>query len=77
MENKKKMAAAISAVINYIGAGEEIICNQPADAFNQTPYLSTQVQLKLWGISGRQAQMQMRNLMQMKTFQKQSYKCLK
>jgi len=24
--------------------------------------------LKVWGISGRQAQMQMRNMMQMKTF---------
>ncbi len=68
MENKKKMAAAISAVTNYIRTEEEIICNQPADALNQAPYLSAPVQLKLWGISGRQAQMQMRSMMQMKGF---------
>ncbi len=72
MENKKKMAAAISAVMNYIRTEEDIISNQPVDALNQAPYLSAPVQLKLWGISGRQAQMQMRNLMQMKAFSKVS-----
>jgi len=68
MENKKKMAAAISAVMNYIRTEEEIVCMQPANALGQVPYSSALVQLNLWGISGRQAQMQMRNLMQMKGF---------
>ncbi|MEA3279653.1 MAG: hypothetical protein U9Q38_03505 [Thermodesulfobacteriota bacterium] len=68
MGDKKKIVAAISAVMNYIRTEEEIACNQPVDALGQDPYSSAPVQLKLWGISGRQAQMQMRNLMQMKGF---------
>jgi hypothetical protein len=34
----------------------------------QTPALFAANAVKLWGASGRQAQMQMRNLMQMRTF---------
>ena len=68
MENKKKKAAAISAVMNYIKTEEENVCMQPANAPGQAPYSSAPVQLNLWGISGRQSQMQMRNLMQMKGF---------
>jgi len=68
MENKKKMAAATAAVMNYIRTEEEIVCMQPDQALGQAQYLSAPVQLKLWGISGRQAQMQMRNMMQMKGF---------
>ena len=63
-ENKKKIAAAITAVIRYIRQEEEIIYTQPVPA--AAPVSS--VKLKLWGLSGRQAQMQMRNLMQMKAF---------
>ena len=68
MENRKKKAAAISAVISYIKTEEEALSMQPIAAVDQASYSSTPVQLKLWGISGRQAQMQMRNLMQMKAF---------
>ena len=68
MENKKKKAAAISAVISYIKTEEEALSMQPIAAADHAPYSSAPVQLKLWGISGRQAQMQMRNLMQMKAF---------
>lgn len=64
MENKKKKVAAISAVMSYIRTEEEVVCVQPADALKQAPYSSAPVQLNLWGISGRQAQMQMRSLMQ-------------
>ena len=67
MENRKKKAAAISAVISYIKTEEEALSMQPITA-DHAPYSSAPVQLKLWGISGRQAQMQMRNLMQMKAF---------
>jgi len=63
-ENNKKIAAAISAVTRYIQQEEEIINMQP---FPAAAHVAS-VKLKLWGISGRQAQMQMRNLMQMKAF---------
>ena len=63
-ENKNKIAAAITAVTRYIQQEEEIIYTQPVPAATPVP----SVKLKLWGLSGRQAQMQMRNLMQMKAF---------
>jgi hypothetical protein len=62
-ENNKKIAAAISAVLRYIQE-EETIYTQPFPAVAPAP----SVKLRLWGLSGRQAQMQMRNLMQMKAF---------
>lgn len=63
MVNKKKIAAAITAVVDYIKMEEEAIyaAGQFQADFGAFP-------LKLWGISGRQAQMQMRNMMQMRTF---------
>ncbi len=63
-ENNKKLVAAISAVIRYIQQEEEIIYTQPFPAAAHAP----SVKFRLWGLSGRQAQMQMRNLMQMKAF---------
>ncbi len=63
-ENNKKIAAAISAVTRYIQQEEEIINIQPLPAAAH----ATSAKLKPWGMSGRQAQMQMRNLMQMKAF---------
>jgi hypothetical protein len=63
-ENKKKLVAATSAVLKYIQQEKEIIYSQPFPAAAHTP----SVKLRLWGMSGRQAQMQMRNLMQMKAF---------
>jgi len=74
MENSKKKAAAISAVMAYIKTQEEAVAMQPVSVLNQVGFASNQVPLNLWGVSGRQAQMQIRNLMQMKTFQRQSYK---
>lgn len=70
MENNKKVAAAIAGVMNYITTEEEAICIQsmatPAVTPSPAPYAAAP--MKLWGVSGRQAQMQMRNLMQMRTF---------
>ena len=63
-ENNKKIAAVISAVTRYIQQEEEIIYMQPSPESAHT--LSGK--LRLWGLSGRQTQMQMRNLMQMKVF---------
>ena len=71
MENSKKISAAISAVMNYIQTEEEAICIQSlaAPAVETVPDAYTAAApVKLWGVSGRQAQMQMRNMMQMKTF---------
>ena len=70
MENNKKAAAAIAAVMNYITTEEEAICIQSTVTTEVTPSPApyAAAPMKLWGISGRQAQMQMRNLMQMRTF---------
>jgi len=70
MENNKKAAAAAAAVLNYIMTEEEAICIQsmatPPVTPAPAPFAAAPV--KLWGMSGRQAQMQMRNLIQMRTF---------
>ena len=72
MENKNKTAAAISAVMNYIKTEEEAIYIQSLAAREVEPVQTARVAamgpVKLWGMSGRQAQMQMRNMMQMRTF---------
>lgn len=70
MENRKKISAAISAVMNYIQTEEEAICIQSMAVPAAEPVLEVYAAapVKLWGMSGRQAQMQMRNMMQMKTF---------
>ena len=70
MENNKKIAAAISAVMDYIKTEEEIVCMQAAPRAPQPPQVSL-APPKLWGISGRQAMMQMRSLMQAKAFHRQ------
>lgn len=66
MENKKKMVAVISAVISYIKTEEEVFSMQPAVVTDRADFVSRQVLLNLWGVSGRQSLMQMRSLMQMK-----------
>ena len=72
MENRRKMSAAISAVMNYIKTEEEAICIQslaaPEVELAQAAYAAVMSPVKLWGMSGRQAQMRMRNMMQMRTF---------
>lgn len=74
MDKKAKIAAAISAaVINYIRTEEESIMMGQASL---PPGLSasggmqtvTLPVFNVWGLSGRQAMMQTRNLMQMKVF---------
>ncbi|UCD31254.1 MAG: hypothetical protein JSV38_10655 [Desulfobacterales bacterium] len=71
MENTKKIAAAISAVMNYIQTEEEAICIQSMAAPSIEPEADARAvtpPVRLWGVSGRQAQMQMRNMMQRRTF---------
>ena len=74
MENAQKTAAAIAAVMQYIKTQEEAIAMQ--NAMQAAPFQMPQPAqppapaVKPWGVSGRQAQMQMRNLMQLRTFRK-------
>ncbi len=64
MEEKKKVAAAIAAVFKYISDEEKALVLQEG---LQACRMSINP-ISFWSISGRQAGMQMRNLMQMKTF---------
>lgn len=74
MEHAQKTAAAIAAVLQYIKTEEEAIAMQNAmqAAASQTPRfaLPPAPAIKPWGASGRLTQMQMRNLMQLRTFRK-------
>lgn len=67
MQIDKKKVAAIAAVMSYLKTEEEIRAMQtvsaPAAARPATP-----ISINLWGMSGRQAMMQMRNMMQLKVF---------
>jgi hypothetical protein len=66
---EKKMAAAIAAVMNYIESEEEMVLAQAAAGRGGVqPAASAPVSINLWGLSGRQAMMQMRNQMQMRGF---------
>jgi uncharacterized membrane protein len=74
MRDVKKAAAAISAVLLHIKAEEEAIAMQSAmqaqAAGPSMPLVSrapTQV-IKPWALNGRQTQMQIRTLMQLRTF---------
>ena len=68
MEKDKKIAAAMAAVMAYIKTEEEaasMLSQAPAPeqgAFLPTPPVN------LWGMSGRQSQMQLGSLMQLKVF---------
>jgi hypothetical protein len=62
--NEKRLAAALAAVTAYIQTEEEALVMPPPER----PQPRRFDQGNLWGLSGRQGMMQMRNLMQMKTF---------
>ena len=71
MENRKKISAESAAVLSYIKTVEEAVSIQSMAIPSIEPVkeISAVAQpVRLWGMSGRQAQMQMRNMMQMKTF---------
>ncbi len=65
MQNNKKMAAAMAAVTYYVKTQEEAAAMAAMPAEEKPAPVSA---VNLWGISGRQSQMQMGSLMQMKTF---------
>ena len=64
MTDDKKITAAIAAVMSYIQDEEAMSMQAAMSGMPQAP-----AAVKPWGMSGRQAQMQMRHLMQMRTFQ--------
>ena len=64
MDEREKIAAVISAVLTYINTEEEIVRSSDLDEHTMT----TQSQQNLWGLSGRQAQMNMRTMISMKAF---------
>ena len=70
MENQKKISAAIAAVMHYIQEEEAVLLQQAAmGGMQQVPTSPLPVAAaNPWGLNGRQTQMQMRNLMQMRTF---------
>lgn len=72
MTDRKKKIAAIAAVSHYIKSEQEAMAFAQAQesGFLSEPEIKEQppLVLNLWGISGRQQQMQMRSMMQMKAF---------
>ncbi len=74
MGDVKKATAAISAVLLYIKAEEEAIAMQSAmqaQAAGPAMPLASQAPgpvMNPWALNGRQAQMQIRTLMQLRTF---------
>ena len=66
---EKKKAAAIAAVMTYIKSEEEMVLAQAAAGRSGVqPPARPPAAINLWGLSGRQAMMQMRNQMQMRGF---------
>ncbi|MFO7713167.1 hypothetical protein [Desulfosarcina sp.] len=62
--NEKRLAAVLAAVVGYIQTEEEALVMPPP----RRPERRHFEQGNLWAHAGRQGMMQMRNLMQMKTF---------
>jgi hypothetical protein len=70
MTDDKKMAAAIAAVMSYLQDEEAVYAQAAMAGMPQAPVSAVSAAdiIKPWAMSGRQAQMQMRTLMQMRTF---------
>jgi len=67
MSDKKKITAAVSAVMSYLEE-EAAAMAAPQEISAPVPGPVPSAPVSFWGASGRQAQMQMRNLMQLKAF---------
>jgi hypothetical protein len=67
--DKKKKAAAMVAVINYIKTEQEAIMLQQMEADQPAAAAAAPAPpAGMWGVSGRQNMMQMRSMMQLKAF---------
>ena len=67
MDNKIK-AAAMAAVLQYIKDEESVASMQSSFASAQAKTASQPALISQWNSNGRQAQMNMRSLLQMKSF---------
>jgi hypothetical protein len=67
MDDKSKLAA-IAGVMAYIKEEEDVMCLSGMQASAVSQVQAPPAPVNLWGISGRQAMMQNRNLMQAKAF---------
>jgi hypothetical protein len=67
MEDNSKLAA-IAGVMAYIKAEEDAMCRGAMSGPGAARMPAPPAPPKLWGVSGRQAMMQNRNLMQAKAF---------
>ncbi len=65
--DEKKATAITAAVFTYLEAEEHAFCMAAAAPAEEKP-VAPPAEIRVWGISGRQAQMQLRTLMQLKTF---------
>ena len=70
MDNPKKITAAIAAVTHYMRMEEEAILMQQAAMGGKPQAPSVATAFSPWAMNGRQTQMQMRNLMQMRAFRR-------
>lgn len=68
MSDKKKITAAVSAVMSYLEEEAASIQVAPREIAEPAPGPAPSAPVSFWGMSGRQAQMQMRSLMQLKAF---------
>jgi len=65
---EKKIAAAVSAVMAYIKTEEEMSLMQSASPIQPKMPETVSAGFNFWGLSGRQSMMNMRDMMQMKSF---------
>ena len=75
MTDNQKISAAIAAVMYYLNEEQAIVAQTAMSAMQTAPAAGAPIPAavsKPWGMSGRQAQMQMGLLMQMRTFQRNS-----
>jgi len=70
MSENKKVTAAIAAVIDYIEEEEAAMLLQPMPGMPLADVRGPDAAFKPWSMNGRQMQMQIRNLMQLRAFQR-------
>ena len=66
--DKRKRAAISAAVLQYIRTEEEAVCLGAMRAAQPAAAAVPSAPPKMWGASGRQQQMQLRNMMQWRAF---------
>ncbi len=65
-EDPRKITAIAAAVAAYIKTEEEALVAQAVGAGPAQPRAGAGAPVNLWGLSGRQSMMQLRNLMQLR-----------